>query len=149
MISINANTAEEIALALRGQGGEFDKILRAKQVADRLLGKTKDTQGTVVTAPRQSGKTTELLRYAEEKYPNGQFTVVCLNRYVQSSICHIYRDLRGDPSVSPPLMLTPDNLSSMSGRRVNPVFVDEWSLLPGNTIDKILNLGTFVAAVTS
>ena len=30
----------------------------------------------VVTAPSRSGKTTELIRYAEERYPNGRFAIV-------------------------------------------------------------------------
>lgn len=148
MIYINANTAEEIALALRGQGGEFDRILRAKEVADRLLGKKKEKSATLVTAPRQSGKTTELLRFAEEQYPNGQFAVVCLNQHIIHSICSIYRELRGDQSVSPPLMLLPHNLKLVGNER-RPLFCDELGLFTEEQQECITKYPHFMAAVTS
>jgi len=148
MIYINATTAEEIALALRGQGGEYDKILRAKEVADRLLGNKGDKSGIVITAPRQAGKTTELLRYAEEKYPSGQFAVVTLNRYMQINACYIYRDLRGYPEVNPPLMLTPDNLKLVNTQG-KPLFCDDLNLFSEAMRDEILNHKFFAAAVSS
>lgn len=148
MIHINANTSTEIALALRGQAGEYDRILRAKEVADRLLGNKKDTSGIIVTAPRQSGKTTELLRYAEEKNPNGQFAFVCLNQHIIHSVCSIYRELRANPSASPPLMLLPSNLK-LVGNETKPLFCDELGLFTEQMQADILGYRNFVAAVTS
>jgi hypothetical protein len=148
MIYINANTAEEIALALRGQGGEYDKIFRAKEVADRLLGKKKEKSATLVTAPRQSGKTTELLRFAEEQYPNGQFAVITLNKYTQSNACYIYRDIRGYPEVNPPLMLIPDNFKLVQTQG-KALFCDDFNLFSEKIRDEILAHRYLVAAVTS
>lgn len=148
MIYLDAITAEEISLALRGRAREFNERIMASEVADRLLGKKKTISGTVVTAPRRSGKTTELLRYAKEKYPYGQFAVVCISQKVQEEILRMYRLISGDIGVTPPLILTPENLDRMRGQ-VKPILCDEWNLLPYETRDTILNSGLFVAAVTS
>lgn len=148
MICVNANTSEEIALALRGQGGEFDKLFRAKEVADRLLGKKKEKSAILVTSPRQSGKTIELLRFAEEKYPNGQYAIVSPNQRMQEQILTTrYLLLEWKESIIP-LMLTPDNIMSMRGQ-VKPILCDEWSMLPEKTQDIVIQSGLFVAAVTS
>ncbi|CAN5951011.1 unnamed protein product [Sphagnum jensenii] len=44
----------------------------------------------VITAPPCSGKTTELIRYAEERYPNGRFAVVCKNLDVGKYIIRLH-----------------------------------------------------------
>lgn len=150
MIYINANTAEEIGLALRGRSGEYDEKVRAAEVADRLLGIKKTISGIIVTAPRQSGKTTELLRYAEEKYPNGQFAIVTLNDSVQQAILHRYWSLlRPNVAGMPPLALTPNNLNLYRRHGTRPIFCDEWDLYPEQARKTILETGQFVAAVTS
>lgn len=161
MIHVSAQTGQEIAQALRG-GGEVSLKLHAEKCADRLLG-NKSASGIVITAPRQSGKTTELLRYAEEKYPISQFAVVCINQESQQQIIHQHwmlfnpsqrldrntTKLLGDVvHVNPPLIITPDNISILLGRRF-PVFVDEWNLLDDITQEDIIDSGRFVATVTS
>ena len=148
MIRVSASTAEEIAQSLRGKRVEISAAQQAERVANRLRGIKESTTGIVVVAPRQSGKTTELLRFAEEQYPNGQFAVICLNKYVLSSICHLYRDLRGDPNVSPPLMLFPDNLR-LVGNESKPLFCDEFSLFTEEQQEYITGYRRFSAAVTS
>ena len=150
MIQVAAQTGQEIADLLRGTGeGEVFQRLYAAKCAEKLLGKKPDSR-IVITAPRRSGKTTELLKYAEENHPNGQFIIVCLNHDVQQEIGRLYWEIMGKQSVgpTPPLMLTPGNLASTRGQR-NPIFVDEWDALPLETRNTILQTGLFRAAVTS
>ena len=146
MIYVSAQNSQEIAQYLRGEG-EVSEAIRAEKVADRLLGRKSKT-GIVITAPRQSGKTTEMLRFAEEKYPNGKFAIICLNKYMIDSICHMYRDLKSDPNVMPPLMLLPDNLRLVGNER-RPLFCDELSLFSEQMREDILGYHNFEAAVTS
>jgi len=148
MIQVVAQTGKEIALSLRGRSHEFSVARQAKLVANKLLGIKEEASSILVVAPRQSGKTTELLRFAEELYPNGQFAVICLNRYVISSVCHIYRDLRNDSNVSPPLMLLPDSLK-LVGNESKPLFCDELHLFSEKMQNDIVGYRKFVAAVTS
>ena len=143
---MNADTGDEISKLLRGDPTN-PKVIAAR-VADRLLGIKPKSEQVIITAPRQSGKTTELLRFAEEKYPNGQFAIVCINRNSLLSICHIYRHLRRDPSVSPPLMLLPDNLK-LVGNESKPLFCDEIGLFTTELKESIIGYRKFVAAVTS
>lgn len=161
MIYATAETAQEIAQLLRGEGEKFI----AGKVADRLLGK-KESSGIVITSPRRSGKTTELLKYAEEKNPNGDFCVVCRDIESQTRIIHqhwllfnridqsdvVAKRLLGEPlggvGVTPPLMLNPSNLHLLRGQG-SPVYVDEWALLPEDAQRTILDSGLLIAAVTS
>lgn len=148
MIRVSANTAEEIAQSLRGQRREVSDAQRAAEVAAKLLGKKEKSKGMIIEAPHRSGKTVELLRYAEEKYPNGQYAIVCPSQRMQEHILTTrYSLLEWRESVIP-LMLTPDNIMSMSGQ-IKPIFCDEWDLLPENTHKIIIDSGLFVAAVTS
>lgn len=171
MIYANASTAEDIAELLRlGDAEDVKQKIKAKIVADKLLGKKSqikgEGQGILINAPRQSGKTTELLKFAEQKNPNGQFAVVCLsamqqdnvirrhwmlfNRIDQSEI--VAKRLLGEPlrgiDVNPPLVLTPQNLHFLRGRNM-PIYVDEWSLLQFKDHANIVETGWFRAAVTS
>ena len=102
----------------------------------------------VITAPRQIGKTDSLLKYAENKNPDGQFCVVSPNAEIQRKIIHSHWMLRKPLEVNPPLMLTPDNLELLRGHH-KPVYVDEYNSLPEDAQKAILDSGLFVAAVTS
>lgn len=116
----------------------------------------------VITAPRQSGKTTELLLFAEGKNPLGQFIVVCMNREVQAHIIYRHREIFESGNVAkrltgskiestivnPPLILTPENLRFIRGQG-KPVFVDEFKMLTEDEQKEILDSGLFVAGVTS
>jgi hypothetical protein len=164
MIYATANTAEDIA-----------RLLRSSQESRRDAGWDDEEKSTIkaitpepicITAPRQSGKTTELLKFAEEKYQNGQFAVVCLNHEIQSGIIRqhwllfnkigpsdvVAARLLGKPvsaeGVTAPLMLTPNNLHLLRGQG-KPVFVDEWNLIPEDAQRDILDSGRLIAAVTS
>jgi hypothetical protein len=151
MIHEHAETAADIA-----------RLLRAAQ------------EPIVIAAPRQSGKTRELIKFAESKYSNSQFAVVCANHEIQRLIIKMHfnmistkgltktevqtelvaRRLLGDKSilrdgeVNPPLMLTPGNVSNIRGRSL-PIFCDEWNSLGVDVQEIIVNSGQFVAAVTS
>lgn len=116
----------------------------------------------VITAPRRSGKTTELLLFAEGKNPHGQFIMVCMNREVQAYIISRHREIFESGNVAkrltgskiestivnPPLILTPENIKYMRGVR-SPVFVDEFNMLTEGTQKEILDSGLFVAGVGS
>lgn len=168
MIYANAETAQDIASLLRIKDSE--EILAARKVADRLLGKTTikgEGKGIIITAPRQSGKTTELLKYAEEENPNGQFIIVChnferqkqiirrhweiFNRISQADI--VARKLLGEPmggiDINPPLMVVPGNFHFLCGNN-RPIYVDELCAISNeDTMKYVLETGRFVAAVTS
>jgi len=168
VIYAKAETAQEIASLLRMMDSE-EKI-QAKIVADRLLGKSKkcdDEKGIIINAPRRSGKTTELLKYAEEKNPYGQFAVVCSNFDRQQQIIKIHLEifnkitqaskvadrLLGNPitgrAVNPPLMISPGSFYLLRGS-CRPVYVDELGEISNeDTMKYVLDTGRFVAAVTS
>jgi hypothetical protein len=144
MIYATANTAEDIA-----------RLLRAAQ------------EPITIVAPRRSGKTTELLKFAEEKNPNGQFAVVChnhdrqkliirrhweiFNRISHADICA--KRLLGEPmggvDINPPLMISPGNFHLLRGHG-RPIYVDELGEISNeDTMKFVLDTGRFVAAVTS
>jgi hypothetical protein len=121
----------------------------------------------IITAPRRSGKTTELLRYAESKNPNGQFVVVChnferqnliirrhwelFNRISQADI--VAKRLLGEPlggiDVTPPLMISPGTFHVLRGNNL-PIYVDELGEISNEDVMKrVIETGRFVAAVTS
>ena len=162
MIYIQAETAQDIAEILRLQRKDVNERINADEVASRLLGQKKASPGMVITAPRRSGKTTELLRFAEEKFSGSQYCVVSMNYEVQRQIirkhwelfnaANVAKKLKGQATegneVNPPLMLTPDVLHLNRGRN-SPMFCDEWNLFSEETQNAILETGLFVAAVTS
>jgi hypothetical protein len=138
-----AETAEEIARLLRSRG--------------RI----------VVTAPPRSGKTTELLKYAEERYPNGRFAVVCArkedHKYILKLHWRLYNgisfvdvvakrllgeELEGE-DVNTPMILTPETVCYRVFNPSTPVFVDEWNSLDGSTQSSIIKRRLFIAATTS
>jgi len=131
----------------------------AKDIA-RLL---RSSGRIIVTAPARSGKTTELIKYAEERYVNGRFAVVCPkaedHKYIIRLHWQIWNELTfsdvvakrllGQPlegeDVNPPLMLTPENLHLLMPS--TPVFVDSWNCLPESAHRAILKKDLFIAAV--
>jgi len=138
-----AKNAEEIARLLRSRG--------------RI----------VITAPPRSGKTTELLRYAEERYPNGRFAVACgkeeddgriiqlhWNVYNNISFVDIVskrllgQEIEGE-DVNPPTILAHSSLLYRTVNQSTPIFVDEWGLLPENVQRAILKRRLFIAAVST
>lgn len=168
MIYANAETAQDIASLLRLKDSEENLV--AKKVADRLLGKTTikgEGKGIIITAPRQSGKSTELLKYAEERNPFGNFAVVCLNQETQKYIVNLHwklfnnigpsdivaarllgKPVKGD-AVSPPLMVSPSTIHLLRGRGL-PIYVDELGAISNDRMmDSLLATGLFMAAVTS
>jgi len=121
----------------------------------------------IITAPRQSGKTTELLKYAEEKNPNGQFAVVCRDQETQKRIIRrhweifnrisqadiVAKKLMGEPlggiDINPPLMLSPGTLHLLRGQG-RPIYIDELgSMSNEDMLPAIVETGWFAAAVTS
>lgn len=170
MIFANAKTAEEISQLLRIMDSE--ETIQARMVADRLLGKTTGTmyegyKGILIRAPRRSGKTTELLKYAEDKNPWGQFVVVCHNLARQQDIIRVHWEvfnkidqvarvaarLLGEPitgqDVNPPLLVSPGNFHLLHGHN-KPIYVDELGEISNmDTMKMVLGTGRFIAAVTS
>jgi hypothetical protein len=144
MIYVNAETAQDIARLLRSNQTEL-----------------------IITAPRRSGKTTELLKYAESKNPNGQFVVVChnferqkqiirrhwelFNRISQADI--VAKRLLGEPlggiNVNPPLMVCPGNWHLLHGHN-KPIYIEELGEISNeDTMKFVVETGRFRAAVTS
>lgn len=144
MICATAETAQDIA-----------RLLRSSQ------------EPVVITAPRRIGKTTELLKFAEEKNPNGQFAVVChnferqkliirrhweiFNRISQADI--VAKRLLGEPlggvDINPPLMVCAGSFKLLRGCD-RPIYVDELGEISNeDTMKFVLETGRFVAAVTS
>jgi hypothetical protein len=126
----------------------------------------------IITAPRRVGKTTELLKYAEEKNPYGQFSVVCHNLERQKQIISRHREVynmmlktrmvsarllgeklySGDElgEVHPPLMITPGIFKTLRGYGGGPIYIDELGEISNeDTMKYVLDTGRFVAAVTS
>lgn len=147
--------------------------LLGQKIGERVYYETADTaedirrfinnQGrVVVTAPRQSGKTTELLIFAEQKDPWGQFIVVCLNQAMQTNIIQKHKEiftagnvakrLTGgkveSTEVSPPLIITPTRMNLLRGMG-RPIYVDEFRMFTDEMQKEILDSKFFVAAVTS
>jgi hypothetical protein len=119
----------------------------------------------VVTAPPRSGKTTELIRYAEERYPNGRFAVVCARKEDHKYITRLHwniwngisfvdvvakrllgQELEGDEVIEPTL-LTPEWLYIPNPSI--PVFCDDWGLIPEEAQRIIAKKRLFIAAVNS
>jgi hypothetical protein len=119
----------------------------------------------VVTAPPRSGKTTELIRYAEERYPNGRFAVVCarkedhkyitrLHWNIWNGISHVEvvakrllgQELEGE-DVMTPVVVTMKGIYVVSPSC--PIFVDEINLLPEPAQRAIFKRRLFIAATTS
>lgn len=144
MIYAHAQTTEDIA-----------RLLRSAQ------------EPIIITAPRRSGKTTELLKFAEEKNPCGQFAIVCCNFERQKQIIRrhweifnridqadiVAKKLLGQPlggiDINPPLMIVPGMFHLLRGHS-RPIYIDELGEISNeDTMKNVLDTGMFVAAVTS
>lgn len=159
MIYVNAESAQDIARLLRSS--QESRRSEGWDDEEKVTIKAITPEPIIITAPRQIGKTTELLRYAEEKHRNS-YCVVCLNQEVQGKIILRHRELFNagniakrlnglkitEPDTNPPLMLTPTNLQLLRGQG-RLVFCDEWSLLTEDARRSIIDSGLLVAAVTS
>lgn len=155
--------ADIVARRLLGQKVPEVVCYETAQTSEDIRRLLVKTARVVVSAPRQSGKTTELLRFAEDHHLNSQYCVVSMSYEVQRGIIARHRELfiakniadrmlTGKPvesvDVNPPLMLTPDALHLNKGRNL-PMFVDEFYALAEDIQKAILDSGLFVAAVTS
>ena len=124
----------------------------------------------VITAPPRSGKTTELLRYAEQRYPNGRFAFVCGNPGKDSYVIKLHwciyneisfsevvakrllgEELEGE-DINPPLILIPNMLSPANfGKMINPhtpIFCDDYHLLSEQAQSTLCRRKLFIAAVS-
>lgn len=138
---VKAETQEDIARLLRARG--------------RI----------VITAPPRSGKTFELIRYAEDRYPNGRFAVVAkeedhpyifkmhwniFNGITFAEVCAsrlLGKNLEGEDAMNPTL-LTPEQAMFRTWNASTPLFVDEWFSLPESAHRAILKHRLFIAATT-
>lgn len=142
-IHCNAENAQEVATLLRSRG--------------RI----------VITGPARCGKTTELIRYAEERYPEGRFAVVVareedkgkiidLHWRVYNRISHVDvvaqrllgKELEGE-AVNVPTILPAEQAAYRVFNPSTPVFVDEWNSLTEAQQRAIMKRRLFIAAVTS
>jgi hypothetical protein len=135
-----AETAEDVAKLLRTRG--------------RII----------ITAPPRCGKTTELLRFAEDRYPNGRFAVVApedCHAYITELHRRIYNGfeqadvvaarLLGKTlkyeGVNPPYLIRPDAVWARTFGVSTPVFVDRWDVLTEDAKKEIIKRRLFIAAV--
>lgn len=135
-----AENAEEIARLLRSRG--------------RI----------VINAPARSGKTTELIRYAEERYPNGRFAVYAHGKdhaYLTRLHWLIYNGLTwadvvakrllgqelDGQDVNPPQFLTPESAVWITFNPSTPTFCDCWEVFTEPQKKAILKRRLFIAAV--
>jgi hypothetical protein len=118
----------------------------------------------IITAPARSGKTTELLRYAEERFPNGRFAVVAQKNhhdYIIELHWNIFNGisitelvaarLLGEElerkDVNDPILYDPEHLYFRHGNYSTPLFVDNWGLLSEEAQRIISKHKLFIAAV--
>ena len=116
----------------------------------------------VVQAPARCGKTTELVRYAEERYPNGRFAIVAkeehhpyiikLHWQISNGISYVDvvtkrllgQELEGE-DVNAPVLLTPESAMYRTWNASTPVFVDQWFSLSSECQRLILKHRLFIA----
>ena len=138
----------------------YREAANAEEVAKLLR-----TRGrTIITAPPRCGKTTELIKYAEERYPNGRFAVVTPTRadhpYIMklhwrisngiSFVDVVAKRLLGEKlegeEVNEPTLLSADNLYIPPDQGL-PIFADQWNLFPNSAHRAIMRRILFIAAV--
>ncbi len=153
MIHVNANTAEEIGMMLRGEGEEYNRHFKAHQMAWALLGKDVD-KSILITAPRRSGKTTELLKFAKERHPHGEFIIICPNMQMKQMIIQMYHEMFdkvGSRFIyrNLPVIVYLSVINEVRGYNY-PIYIDDWNSI--GELEDISRAGlwnNFVAAVTS
>lgn len=121
---------------------------------------------TIITAPARCGKTTELLRYAEERYPNGRFAIVAQedrhayitelhrrihNGFTQANV--VAARLLGEKlkyeDVNQPYFIHPISVWSPTFGVSTPVFVDRWDTLTLEQQREIIKRRLFIAATAT
>jgi len=120
----------------------------------------------IVTAPAHSGKTTELIKYAEERYPNGRFAVVAqeedhsyiiklhwriFNGITHADVCAarlLGKELEGE-EINAPTLLTPESVMYRVFNPSTPVLCDVWNSLTEAQQGAIIKRRLFIAAVTT
>lgn len=136
---------------------------REAQNAEEIAKHLRARGRTIITAPARSGKTTELLRYAEERYPNGRFAVVVARGEERDRIIKMHwqvangisfvdvvakrllgEELEGE-GVNEPTVLFPPHIYFEN--QFQPIFVDDFNLLPSAAQRAILKRHLFIAAV--
>lgn len=139
---------------------------REAQNAEEIAKLLRSRGRTIITAPSRSGKTTELIRYAEERYPNGRFAIVAqedrhayiteLHRQIYNGVTFanvVAARLLGEKlkyeNVNPPYFIHPISVWSPTFGESTPVFVDRWSTLTLEQQKEIIRRRLFIAAVTS
>ena len=119
----------------------------------------------VITAPPRSGKTTELIRYAEERYPNGRFAIVCAREEDRKKIIQTHwnvyngisfvdvvanrllgKEVEGE-DVNEPTILFPPHI--YFANQFQPVFADDFYSLPNSAQRTILKHKLFIAATAT
>jgi len=121
---------------------------------------------TIITGPARCGKTTELLRYAEDRYPNGRFAVVAQEeRHAYITELHkrihngfsladvVAARLLGEKlkyeDVPAPYFINPISVWSPTFGQSTPVFVDRWNTLTEAQQKEIIKRRLFIAAIAS
>ncbi len=146
----------------------YERAATDKDIA-RLL---RSYSPIVVIADRGVGKTTELIKFAEEKNPNGKFAIVCFDNSLNDRIIKMHynifnrlsqtdivaKRLLGEEieghDVSEPIILNDSHVCSsvffkQIGEKHIPVFVDEWYSLSETARRSIAKMQLFIAAVSS
>lgn len=140
----------------------YREAANAQEIAKHLRARGR----TIITAPARCGKTTELLRYAEERYPNGRFAIVAQeDRYAYITELHkrVYNGfniadlvaarLLGEKleyeGVPAPQFIHPISVWSPTYGQSTPVFVDRWNTLTQEQQREIIKRRLFIAAIAS
>ena len=139
----------------------YREAANAEEVAKLLR-----TRGrTIITAPSRCGKTTELIKYAEERYPNGRFAVfakaedhpyiIKLHWRISNGISFVDvvakrllgEKVEGEFEVNPPALFTPEAALYRTFNPSTPTLVDDWNVFTEAQKSAILKRRLFIAAV--
>lgn len=132
----------------------------AKEIAGHLRSRGR----VVITGPARCGKTTELIRYAEERFPNGRFAIVAqedrhayiieLHRRIYNGISQatvVAARLLGEKlkfeEVNAPYLIRPGAVWARTFGVSTPVFVDRWNVLTEDAKREIMKRRLFIAAI--
>lgn len=139
---------------------------REAQNAEEIAKHLRSRGRTVITAPPRSGKTTELIRYAEERFPNGRFAFVVkeedhpriirlhwliYNGFSQADVvaARLLGDKLKGEDVNPPQLIYPEMVWARTLNPNTPTFVDDWNTLTEEVKKEIIKRRLFISAVTS
>lgn len=138
---------------------------REAQNAEEVAKLLRSRGRIVITGPARCGKTTELIRYAEERYPDGRFAVLCKNKEDYDRIIALHwqvangytfvdliakrlmgEKVLGGKAVNEPKLLSPPQNIYLPNQFI-PLFCDDWFSLPSSAHRAILRHKLFIAAV--